>query len=172
MANGRSLWRRRVVVSAVIASLFVSGCTRTVTHRVARHDVGGDLPTTQRVTETAMWQVKVRGHGEKDYHGIDGTERWLQPGDVVGFRAGADGAIYAVANDDEIALALDARAHRRVVWLAQTHEATPFGETAAAAGELAAGAAVIALVGGLLLLALDRDDCDRDGYCRKHHKRH
>jgi hypothetical protein len=147
--------------------MVLSGCTRTVTRRVARFDVSdsarepGAAATTQPLRHAALWKVKVRERGEKDYHGIDGTERYLQRGDVVGFRTGEDGVIYAVANREEIPLALT-DSHRRVVWYSTEKEPTAFGEgmneVGALVGTIAIGAAAVAAVGALLVLSLENED--------------
>ena len=160
--------RRHVVVAALVGSLLSSGCVRTVTHRAARFEPTkvAAAPTTQPVRTAAVWKVKVRGHGEKAYHGIDGTERLLQRGDVVGFRRGEDGVVYAVANRDQIPLALT-DAHARVVWQAKETKPTGFGEAATAVGQVTmyvlGGAAIVAGVGALLFLAAtsDDDECDQ-----------
>ena len=166
-------WRRHLLITTLIGSLVSAGCVRTLTHRVARFEPtnpASAAATTQPVRTAALWKVKVRGHGEKDYHGIDGTERLLQRGDVVGFRRGADGVIYAVANRDQIPLALTDE-HARVVWQAEVEKTTDFGEVMAAAGEMTAhvllGAAAVVGVGAVLFLAAtddDDDDCDRFTY--------
>ena len=158
--------RRVVVVAGLIISLFFSGCTRTVTRKVARFDVNdpsrqAKAATTQPLRHAALWKVKVRERGEKEYRGIDGTERYLQRGDVVGFRTGEDGVIYAVANKDEIPLALTDR-HRRVVWYSTEKKPTAFGQGVSEVGALVAtvaiGAAAVAGVGALLILSLENED--------------
>ena len=179
---------RRMLVAGLLGSMLTSGCTRTVTHHVARFEprpaatarttpapaAQAHAVTTSSVPEAGLWKVKVRGRGEKQYHGIDGTERWLQAGDVVGFRTGADGVVYALANKDEIPLALTDE-HRRVVWHATTVKDSEAGEGfGEALGTVAGGALVVGTVGGLLVLVAATNDrrCERDGYCRKHRKRH
>jgi hypothetical protein len=157
------------VVGTLAISLIATGCTRTTVHKVARFEPGAvaaAAPTSQPVPKLALWKVKVRGHREKDYHAIEGTERLLQAGDVVGFRTGDDGVTYAIANKEAIPLALSAAEHRRVVWYASVEEPTQFGENLAAAGELAvavaAGAAIVGAVVGIVWLNAtteDDDDC-------------
>ena len=182
MRTRSSLFCRRTVVGALLTSMLLAGCTRTTVHKVARFEPasapkagGADpavasrtlAPTSQPVPKLAVWKVKVRGHGEKDYHGIDGTERLLQRGDVVGFRTGDDGITYAVANRELIPLALDAGDHCRVVWYASIEQPTQLGRNMRATGKLVAdvatGAAILAAAGGMLWLALtaevDGDDC-------------
>ena len=158
---------RQVLVAGLIASMCLSGCTRTVTHSMARYEPGGEaLPTTQPVRTAAVWKVKVRQRGEKDYHGIDGTERWLQKGDVVGFRSGEDGVVYAVVNREEIPLQLTSD-HRRVVWHSKKKETTGFGE--AMSGALSVTGMVAAGVGltALLLYGVTHptdEDCNTSSY--------
>jgi hypothetical protein len=166
----RRLMRRQVVIAALVGSLAGSGCVRTVTYRAARFEPGvAALPTTQPVRTAAVWKVKVRGNGEKEYHGIDGTERLLQRGDVVGFRRGDDGVVYATANNDRIPLALTDD-HQRVVWQAKERKPTEFGAVAGEVGRFTAqiliGAAAVAGVGVVLFLAAtnDDDDCDEFNY--------
>ena len=160
-----SLFRRRLLVAGLIGAMSTSGCTRTVTHRVARFEPAGEAaPTTQPVRAAAVWKVKVRGHGERDYHAIDGTERLLQRGDVVGFRRGDDGVVYALANKDQIPLALTGE-HHRVVWYTKTETPTDFGQSMAEVGQLTGqvlvGAAAVGLLGAALILsASNDDDCD------------
>ena len=172
-------FRRQAIVVALVSSVFASGCTRTITKRAARFEVAGNHvgATTQPVKLPGVWKVKVRGHGEDDYHGIDGTERYLQAGDVVGFRTGDDGVIYAVANEEEFPLPVT-REHRRVIWAASVEEPTDFGrgmgDTLAVTGEVAVGAAVLGLVGAMWWLSVtadDDDDCD-DRFSKRRNKRH
>ena len=167
MSERQSSWRRQVVVAAGVVSLAASGCVRTITHRAARFEPtdAAAAPTTQPVRTAAVWKVKVRGHGEKEYHGIDGTERLLQHGDVVGFRRGADGVVYAVANRESIPLPLT-NEHARVVWQAKEKKTTEFGETVTDIIVFTGGAVMMAGmavgVGALWLLAesADYDECD------------
>ena len=168
----RSVWRP-VWVGALVASMLAPGCTRTVTYRVARFEPGGGAAaTTQPVRTAAVWKVKVRGHGEKDYHGIDGTERLLQRGDTVGFRTGADGAVYAVVNNEQIPLELT-REHARVAWQAKTEEPTEFGRTVADLVVLSTDAVMIAGIGiGLGALWLIEKDMEHDRRERAKKRRH
>jgi hypothetical protein len=142
---------------------------RTVTHRAARFEPGGAVatatPTTQPVRTAAVWKVKVRERGEKDYHGIDGTERLLQRGDVVGFRKGDDGVIYAVVNKEEIPLALTSD-HRRVVWQAKTEKPTDFGRGMAEVIVLTTDAVMVVGVavglGAMWLISQDAENDQRE----------
>ncbi|MEA2735381.1 MAG: hypothetical protein QOE14_1832 [Humisphaera sp.] len=157
MAN-QALLRRRVLAAVLVGSIVTSGCTRTITHQIAKYEPGKTAgPTTRPVPSVAMWKVKVRERGEKEYHGIDGTERWLQQGDIVGFRTAEDGVVYAVANRDVIPLELTSE-HRRVVWYASKEKPTRFGRTMDAAlrvtGAVAFGAGMVVL----LLWSLDQRD--------------
>ena len=150
----QTLLRRRIVVTTLAASMLMSGCTRTVMHRIARFEpAAGAEETTRAVPEAAMWKVKVRERGEKEYHGVDGTERWLQQGDVVGFRTGEDGVIYAVVNREEIPLQLTSD-HRRVAWQSKTKETTNFGEGLNQTLTFTGNVLVVTALGALLLYAL------------------
>jgi len=159
---------RRAFVGVLVLTMLATGCTRRVVHKVARFDPAGSenlAPTSQPVPKVAVWKVKVRGHVEKDYHGIDGTERLLQRGDVVGFHRDEDGVTYAVANREMIPLSLTAE-HRRVVWYASIEEQTQFGRELAEVVDFAvavgAGATVVGVV--ILVLALSSGDDDECGY--------
>ena len=167
----QSSWRRQAFIAAVIASILGSGCVRTSTYRAARFEPGGaSLPTTQPVRAAAVWKVKVRERGEKEYHGIDGTERWLQQGDVVGFRAGADGVIYAVVNREQIPLALD-NDHRRVEWHAKTKKTTKFGDGLGEVLTFTGQAIFVVGIGAFSLWALShppKDDCNTTNYNKRH----
>ena len=158
---------RQTLVAGLIASMCLSGCTRTVTHSIARYEPAAEaLPTTQPVRTAAVWKVKVRQRGEKDYHGIDGTERWLQKGDVVGFRNGADGVVYAVVNREEIPLQLTSE-HRRVVWHSKKKETTNFGEAVSDALTVTgavAGVVAMAAFGLYILTHPTDDDCTTSSY--------
>jgi hypothetical protein len=169
----RRLMRRQVVIAALVGSLAGSGCVRTVTYRAARFEPGvAALPTTQPVRTAAVWKVKVRGNGEKEYHGIDGTERLLQRGDVVGFRRGEDGVVYAVANRDQIPLALTDD-HERVVWQAKEKKPTEFAEGVADVVAMMAGAVMVAGIGvGLGALWLISEDLEHDRREREKKRRY
>lgn len=120
---------RHAVVAVLVGTMLNGGCVRTVTKQVARYEPAGVVaPTTQSVKYAAVWKVKVRERGDEKYRGIDGTERWLQPGDSIGFRTGDDGVVYAVANKESIPLALNEK-HRQVVWQMKRKETTDFGES-------------------------------------------
>jgi uncharacterized protein YceK len=164
---------RFAVVTWLVVSIAMSGCSRIITHRAARFDVPRQdaeavaAATTQPVRYAGVWKVRVRERGERAYHGVDGTERYLQHGDVVGFRSGEDGVIYAVVNKDEIPLALTSD-HRRVVWASNERHATGFGQGMADAGQLigmiAIGVGVVAVVGALAVVSLQNDG-DDGGTC-------
>jgi hypothetical protein len=169
MMPKRWSWRRHVVIAALVGSLAGSGCVRTVTHRAARFEPQNTAvePTTQPVRTAAVWKVKVRGQGEKDYHGIDGTERLLQRGDVVGFRRGDDGVVYAVVNRESIPLALTDE-HARVVWQTKERKTTDFGEAVTdivvfTGGALGVAAMAVGL-GALWVIAASADDDECDGF--------
>ncbi len=171
----RTSVRRQLVVAVLAGAMVSGGCVRTVTHRAARFEPeaagageAATAATTQPVSAAAVWKVKVREHGEKEYHGIDGTERLLQRGDVVGFRKGEDGVIYAVVNKEQIPLALT-EDHRRVVWQAREKKTTDFAMGMAEVGQVAAQVlavvATVAVIGGLLVLsAAAENDCDDSTY--------
>jgi hypothetical protein len=159
----RQLARRRAVVCLIVVSLVASGCTRTSAYRVAAYRPGQE-PTTRPVPRVGVYKVKVFGR-DGELHGIDGTERFLNTRDVVGFRIDeASGAVRAVVNDT--AIPLDLRPEQRVVWYTRHEEQTQFGEEVGEA--LAAGGTVVGvvlLVGVLgigigvgLALAGDHDD--------------
>ena len=160
--------RRRLLVAALIGAVSTAGCARTVTHRVARFEppagaggAGRATETMLAVPEAGMWKVKVRGRGEREYHGIDGTERFLQAGDVVGFRTGADGVVYAVANRDQVPLALTGE-HRRVAWHARTQNPTSFGLSLGEAMQVSGEVATIVALGALALWAWTASSSDND----------
>ena len=166
----RSVWRQ-AVTGAVAAAMLASGCTRMVNHRLARLELRGDATASREaVPEAAVWKVKVRARGEKEYHGIDGTERFLRPGDSFGFRTDDAGIVYAVVNNEQMPLALTAD-HERVAWHASWEESTGVAEAFGTAAGVAAGAVI---VGGLTALSesmLDDDCCKRGRYCSKHRRR-
>jgi len=167
--------RRPAVVGALVGAMIGSGCVRTTTYRAARFEpAGAASPTTQPVRTAAVWKVKVREHGEKDYHGIDGTERWLQQGDVVGFRKGDDGVIYAVVNREQIPLSLSDE-HRQVAWHAKTKKTTRFGEGLGEVLTFTGQAIVVAGVAVIGLWALShapKDDCNSPSYNKRHRHPH
>jgi hypothetical protein len=166
MMPKRWSWRRHVVIAALVGSLAGSGCVRTVTHRAARFEPQNTAvePTTQPVRTAAVWKVNVRGQGEKDYHGIDGTERLLQRGDAVGFRRGV---VYAVVNRESIPLALTDE-HARVVWQTKERKTTGFGEAVTDIVVFTGGALVVAGMavglGALWVIAASADDDECDGF--------
>lgn len=150
---------RRSLVTALIVSFAAAGCTRTVTHRLATYEPGA-APTSRPVPEAALYRVKVFDRGK--YRGIDGTERLLQGGDVVGFRTGDDGVVYAVANRDTFPLPQPLE--RTVIWYASVEHATTVNDDAAealqAAGRVTLGAGVIALF-AWAISSHDDKDCKR-----------
>lgn len=160
----QSLLSRRLLVAGLIGALLISGCTRTARHRIARFQpAGGAEETTLAVPAAGVWKVKVRGRGEKEYHGIDGTERFLQAGDVVGFRTGDDGVVHAVANHDEIPLALTDE-HRRVAWHANIEKRTEVGLAMGEAMQVSGEVATIVGIAALALWAwLESSNDDDDG---------
>jgi hypothetical protein len=171
MSNPGSRGRKDVIVAALIGSMLTSGCVRTSTYQAARFEPTGEaLPTTQSVRTAAVWKVKVRERGEKEYHGVDGTERWLQQGDVVGFRKGDDGVIYAVVNREQIPLALNDD-HKRVAWHAKTKKTTNFGNGVGDVLTFTGQAVFVVGVGALALWALGhpaKDDCNTTNYNKRH----
>jgi hypothetical protein len=173
MSNSWSRMPRGVLVGALSISLASAGCTKTIDHRIARYQPGAQ-PTTRPVPAVAFYKVKVYGR-DGQLHGIDGTERLLQKGDVVGFRTGDDGIVHAVANTDVFPLPPTLRG-RKVVWTAQYERQTQFGREVSKAlttgGELAAGAAVVGLFAASVALTAAADDESDDDAVQSHHKHH
>jgi hypothetical protein len=164
---------RRAIAAIVTVAVLGSGCTKTITHRVATYSVG-DAPTTRPVTHLAVYKVKVYDDGE--YRGIDGTERLLRAGDVAGFRTDERGVVHAVVNDGAEPLPPTLAAGHRLVWSAQYEKQTQFGKEVDKAlgttGAVVGTAAALGVVGvGIGAgLALDDHDHDHDGH--HHHHRH
>ena len=167
----QSSWRRQLAIATMVGSMMSCGCVRTSTYQAARFEPAGEsVPTTQPVRTAAVWKVKVRERGEKEYHGVDGTERWLQEGDVVGFRKGDDGVIYAVVNREQIPLALNDD-HQRVAWHAKTKKTTNFGDGLGDVLTFTGQAIFVVGVGVVSLSALShpaKDDCSTTNYNKRH----
>jgi hypothetical protein len=159
-----SLRLRRIVAGLLIASLVSSGCTKTVNHRIPRYRAGSE-PTTKPVPQVALYKVKIYDRDGRSLHGIDGTERLLQKGELVGFHTDDAGVVYAVANNDTFALPPTLPRDRKIVWAAQYKRQTQFGKEVekalVTAGTVAVGAAIIAIA----LYSLSHpDDCDDEQY--------
>jgi hypothetical protein len=173
MANGSI--RRQMVVGLLTSSLLATGCTKTMTHQLARYQPTGVVSTTQPVPAMAMYKVKVYGR-DGQLHGIDGTERLLQKGDFVGFRTDDVGQVQAIANRD--VFALPPVKGRKVVWVGQSTRQTQFGREVYKAlntgAAIAAGAGAMALIGAVAYL--ESAGYEDEHYCgntdHKHHKHH
>jgi len=166
----------RAIACAVTVALLASGCTKTITHRVATYSAG-DAPTTQPVTRLAVYKVKVYDDGK--YRGIDGTERLLRAGDFAGFRTDQQGVVHAVVNDGAEPLPAKLAAGHRLVWSAEYEKQTQFGKEVNKAlgttGAVVGTAAMLGAVGvgiGAGMALHDHDHDHDDDYGHHHHRHH
>jgi hypothetical protein len=150
-----------VVVCGI--ALALTGCVKTVTHKVAKFTPAEATgPTTRPVPEAAVYKVKVKKQGEDEYHGVDGTRRLLRAGEVVGFRRGEDGVLYAMAGKEEVALG-QGEDWERLVWFTQRKKQTQFSREVNKVADTAANVAgVVGMIAveGAVNAALGKDDCD------------
>jgi hypothetical protein len=159
---------------ACVATLgfFASGCTKTITHRVAKYSAG-DAPTTQPVTHLAVYKVKVYDDGK--YRGIDSTERLLRAGDVAGFRTDERGVVHAIVNDGAEPLPTTLGAGHRLVWSAEYAKQTQFGKEVEKAlgttGAVVGTAAMLGAVGVGIGAGMALHDHDHDDEW-EHHRNH
>lgn len=154
---------RKLVVAALTGALATSGCTKTVTRQFALYQPGQN-PTSQPVRDAAVYKVKVfDDDGSGKLHGIDGTERVLIAGDVVGFRTDEAGVVHATASDAVFPLKL--APNRKVVWYTSYQKKTQFGKEVGKAMETTGEVAMVAALVGLTVFALaaeaNHDDCDQ-----------
>ena len=152
---------RGFICGLLAVSMVMSGCTKTVVHRLAAYRPG-EAAKVQEAPVASVYKAKVYGRDGK-LHGIDGTERVLGKGQPLGFRTAQDGVVHAMAAGDSVPLALTA--DRKVVWFTQYRRQTQFGKEVRKAkdfaGEVASIVGILALAGGLLALeaSTQSDDC-------------
>jgi hypothetical protein len=138
---------RRLISSALVVSMMLSGCIKTMNYRVAKYSPG-ELPTTQPAPETAMYKVRIQDE-HRQWKKVDGTARVIAAGQTLGFRTDGIGVVHAMAGDEAIPLRIPI--HRRIAWVARVEKQTQFGreveKASASAEKIAVGAAVIGIVG-------------------------
>ena len=156
---------------ATIVGLVAGGCTQTRVEMVAKYQPGAPSRVS-RTPEVGVYKIKfAAGPAGEELHTLHGSKRFLGKGQPVGFEAGEDGAIIAVAGEERFPALLPDDA-RFCVWYTKNEEPSDFARGAQDAAHHLGVAVVIGVVGGAVVLAAldDDDDCrhgrDRDR-CRK-----
>jgi hypothetical protein len=172
----------QTLLIAVIASLALTGCTRTVAQKVGRFDADRTIgPTTRSVREVAAYQVRVRLEGQADYQRLKGTPLvGLTKGTRVGFRKDEAGVVYAIAGEQQYRLDMPEN-WQSLTWYARFKKETQFGremdkvaEGAETVGRALGNGAVVAGVVAAEILARgpDDEDCDTEHHGERHHRHH
>jgi hypothetical protein len=164
---------RRALIAGLLVSVTSVGCTKTVTHQLARYEPGL-AATTRPAPDTAVYKVKIRDRDGRKFRGIDGTESLVLEGQPLGFATDEHGVVYAIAGHQTFPLTMTT-IDRPIIWHTEYERQTQFGKevgkVAEASGKVAVGAAVVGVVGAALWAdSLDDDDCDRSHH--RHHKHH
>ena len=163
-------------VAACVGLVVGGGCTQTRVAMVAEYHPGVPLKV-DRTPDVGVYKIKyAAGPGGGELHTLHGSKRFLGKGQPVGFVAGDDGAIIAVAGEERFPARLPADA-RFCVWYTKSEEPSQFArELGDAAHVLGATVVVVGIVAGAAALGIaslhdddcrhgfDRDDCRR---CRR-----
>jgi hypothetical protein len=168
-----SSFATRLVCVATAVGLVAGGCTQTRVEMVAKYQPG-EPSRVDRAPEVGVYKIKyAAGPAGETLHTLHGSKRFLGKGQPVGFEAGEDGAVIAVAGEERFTAKLPAGA-RFCVWYTKNEEPSDFARGAGDVAHHLGVAAVIGVVGGVVVLGaldkLDGDDCrhGRDGdRCRK-----
>ena len=155
------------VVALSVAVLLLTGCMKTVQHRVADY-YPGVAPSTQPVPKTAFYSIRFLDEKGKRTGGIPNSHRLIQAGDHAGFDVDESEGLVAIAANERFAI--DIPPGYGAVWSTTYHKPTQLAKevakatkaTAKVAGHVAAG-----IVEGFLESSDDDDlDCMFDSMDR------
>ena len=163
----------RLVCLVTAAGLLAGGCTQTRVTMVAKYQPGAPS-RVDRTPDVGVYKIKyAAGPAGEELHTLHGSKRFLGKGQPLGFVAGEDGRVIAVAGEERFP-ALFPEGTRFCVWYTKSEEPSDFARGAGDAAHKLGVAAVIGAVGAVVVLAaldsLDHDHCrhgrDHDD-CRK-----
>lgn len=165
---------KRLVCVAALVGLVAGGCTQTRVQMVAKYQPGAPS-RVDRTPDVGVYKIKyAAGPAGEEMHTLHGSKRFLGKGQPVGFVAGEDGQVIAVAGEERFP-AMFPQGTRFCVWYTKSEEPSDFARGVGDLGHHLGVAAAIGVVGGLVVLgaigSLDDDCChgyDRDEcrHCR------
>lgn len=156
---------KRLVCVAALVGMAAGGCTQTRVQMVAKYHPG--TPSrVDRAPDVGVYKIKyAAGPAGEEMHTLHGSKRFLGKGQPVGFVAGEDGQVIAVAGEERFPAMFPA-GMRFCVWYTKSEEPSDFargvGDTLAFVGGATLG---VGLVAGIIALELADDECSH-GYDR------
>ena len=164
-ASRSSSFAAQLVCVAAAVGLVAGGCTHTRVQMVAKYLPG--TPARVGVTpDVGVYKIKyAAGSADEEMRTLHGSRRFLGKGQPLGFVPGDAGTIIAVAGEERFPAKLPADA-RFCVWYTKTEEPSALGaDVGDFAQTVLLGAVGVAVVGAMVVIALDDDDDEcRHGY--------
>jgi len=144
-------------VALSLAMVLLTGCTKTVQHRVAGY-YPGISPTTQPVPKTAVYSIRFLDEKGKKTGGIPNSHRLIQAGDHAGFDIDESKGVVAVAGEASFPITIPTG--YGAVWSTTYRRPTQFSKEVAKAA-VATGKATGYIAAGVVegvLYKLDEDE--------------